>query len=336
MTLLWLDSFDGYSSVGAGQGYDLGATGHATTGRGGGQGIEVSGTGFVKRVPPRTELIVGYASRFGTGGQLMWFGGSQGIWFYFNVDALGNVIGTRGDSFTFFNEAPGMRLFNAWRYYEHKLKIGSGTNGSYELRIDEVPIVTLTGINTQVGGGSTALIQSTSFGGFLGTIVDDLYISDTLGSAPDNTFQGDLAMMNIHPNGPVETMWTPRSLPDNWDEVNDVTTDDLATYVEANAVATKDIYDYEDPNLPPGTVIVAVATMTSAARTSDSGPRELRTYIRGGVGTATATVEVEGAIHQLSNTYYMEQFLRATNPATGARWTAAEVDKIRAGFALTA
>ena len=344
MALLWIDSFDGYANTGAGQGYDLGATGQVGAGgRGGGRAIEVSGTGLTKSIPSLTEIIVGYASYIPGSGALMLLGNAGTRNFLqFNINAVGQLSGVQhpeSGGATLFTVMPGARIFNAWRYFEHKLKIGSGTTGSYELRIDETPVVTLTGIDTQAGL-SPATISYLSFGGALGTLVDDLYISDTTNGPnfptnPDNDFQGDLRMMNIHPNGPVLTAWTPHSLPDNWDEVNDITTDNLATYVQTGTVTTKDIYDYEDPNLPPGTTIVACATMTSAARLGDAGPRQLTAYIRGGVGTATATTEVSGGVHQLSDTYYMEQFLRAQNPATGARWTASEVDKIRAGFALT-
>lgn len=339
MTMLWVDGFEGYAtSGGVQQGYDLGVSGVATAssaGRGGGQCFE----GRVnKRILSRTELIVGYARNGPNGGDFhMQFDNGQVDWLSIKVDSLNNVVGQQAASSggpTLFTQAAPMRLDNVWRYWEHKLKIGGGTTGSYELRIDELPVVTLSGIDTRISGSSPATIERVTLGG--SGVVDDFYIADTLG-ATDNDFQGDLRMFAIHPNGSVATLsnWTPKSLPENWQEVKDIQTDNLATYVTTGVVGTKDIYEYDDPNLPAGTVVVCIATMTSAARLSDAGPRQLTAYVRGGVGSATPTVEVAGGLHQLSDTYYMEQFLNATNPATGARWTPAELNAIRAGFALT-
>lgn len=343
MTLLWIDGFEGYSEFGVDQGYDLGSYGGAeirSGGRGGGRCLAIAGSGVAKRIPSRTELIVGYARKGPNGGNIhISFDNSQPNigWLAIGVDELNNVYGQQSPlsagPYLFRDiEAP-MRLNNVWRYYEHKLKIGGGTTGSYELRIDETPVVTLSGINTRYGGSSPASIERIVTAG-TGALLDDFYIADTLG-ATDNDFLGDLRMIDIHPNGPVLSQWTPAAATANWEQVKDILTDDDATYNQSGNVGDKDIYEYEDPNLPSGTVVIALATMTSARRLGDSGPRELRAYIRGGIGSATPTVEVEGGIHQLSDTYYMEQFLRTTNPATGNRWTAAEVDAIRAGFALT-
>lgn len=349
MAILWIDGFEGYATFDNQQGYDLGSTATVfDNGRGGGR---CSSGALVKRILSKTEIIVGFAYKLSTSGEVFTLAGPpacRGSWLQFLTDNLDNVVAylspeTGGT--LLYSQSPGMRINGVWRYYEHRMKIGSGTTGSYELRIDETPVVTLSGIDTYTaaagGTGASATVEKIRLSGSAGAVFDDFYLADTTNGPnfptnPDNDFLGDLRMFAIHPNGPVLSGWTPKSLPENWQEVKDVTTDNLATYVQTGTVTAKDIYDYEDPNLPPGTDIIAIATMTSAARLGDAGPRQLTAYVRGGVDTATATTEVSGGIHQLSDTYYMEQFLRAQNPATGARWTASEVDKIRAGFALTA
>ncbi len=340
MTLLWIDGFEGYATAGVEQGYDLGVGGGTATqsgGRGGGRCLG----GFVsKRILSKTELIVGYARNGSNGGpgHLQFGNGQTNIgWLQFSVDGLNNVVGQQAPASggpILFSVAAPMRLNDVWRYYEHKLKIGGGTSGSYSLRIDETPVVTLTGINTRIFGSSPATIERVDLGG--SGVVDDFYIADTLGGVDDD-FLGDVREFIIHPNGPVASFsnWTPAHATANWEQVKDIQTDNDATYVQTGVVGTKDIYEYEDPLLPPGTVVIGIATMTSARRLADAGPRQLTAYIRGGVGSAVPTVEVSGGVHQLSDTYYMEQFLRTTNPATGNRWTPAELDVIRAGMALT-
>lgn len=83
----------------------------------------------------------------------------------------------------------------AYQHFEHYLKVGNST-GAYELRVNEVTVLNLTGIDTDNGGGEvsqfTTMRQGAAFAG--GKIVDmaDCYLNDTVadGSACD-TFVGD-------------------------------------------------------------------------------------------------------------------------------------------------
>jgi hypothetical protein len=83
----------------------------------------------------------------------------------------------------------------AYQHFEHYLKVGNG-DGAYELRVDEVTVLNLTGIVTDLGGGE---VSQVTVGRFLNSAfpsghVDmaDCYVNDTVddGSAC-NWFIGD-------------------------------------------------------------------------------------------------------------------------------------------------
>lgn len=81
----------------------------------------------------------------------------------------------------------------AYQHFEHYLKIGN-SDGAYELRVDEVTVLNLTGIDTDYGGGEVSQVTVgrgyTTGCGFVD--MADCYVNDTDadGSACD-TFIGD-------------------------------------------------------------------------------------------------------------------------------------------------
>jgi len=330
---LWVDGFEGYNNSTGGmvQAYPLIAgsgIGVGASGRGGGQSANGTNVGPLN-IPVGTQVIVGAAIQ-ATASAIQSFVSlaNQNV-LYITVTAFNHVVGTwrpETGGVTQFDVVAPMRLLGGiWRYYEHKFTFIDATHISYELRIDELVVVPM----------ATYTIPTTTLGpiaeiGVMGNVIDDLYINDNTGAAPDNDYWGDTRMFNLHPNGDVAVTWTPSpGGGGNFANVDDTPgSDGDTTHNETGTVGNKDEFTYTDTGLPAGTVIRTVAVMTSARRLSDSGPRAIQSYVKHG------GVEVTGGYHQLSDTYYMEQFRVPVCPSTGAAWTPAEVDGATGSYKL--
>ena len=330
MANLWVDGFEGYAEFETGQGYMLeggGPHASATAGRGGGAAI----VGAAARlqlgpleVPAGRTLITGAAKQNGETIGFLNSGFSSLL--FVDTDALGRiVIQTYHDTVRATIDPP-MRLLNAWRYYEHKVKVIDPTHISYELRIDEITVVPMT--TYAMSSISDTTIEVINFDS--GRVGDDWYVNDDTGSAPDNDYWGDTRMIPLFPVSDVSVQWTPSSGVTNFDKVDEPQTNDDTDYVQTGTVGFQDLYEYTNTGLPGGTTIRTVAVMTSARRLADSGPRQLKAVLKSGA------TSVQGPLHQLSDSYYMVQFRNPTDPNTGVAWTPAGVDALQAGQILIA
>lgn len=330
MSLLWIDGFEGYNAS-PDEGY-RGGTNQAIAGAASsrgliGQALVVSAGGTTLILPPRDTIIVGYAIKTAAiGGNAHWFlGNDANAQISWGVNGLNEFyfINHTGAGFHIVTPIFSIpRFANVWRYVEVKIT-PHNSNGAIVLRVDDVEHLNVSGLDTLNGIGTPN--YRTVSPNASGALIDDYYVADTLGPAPWNDFLGDNRMHIIKPNGVHTTNWTPSDgVTPNWDLVNDVTTDH-AGYIKSSVLGTKDLWEYEDPALPPSTIVHAIAVMTSAQRDKDSGPRAIKAHVLSGA------TEVEGAFHQLSDSWYMEQFLLETDPNTGLPWTIAALNAIKAG-----
>ncbi len=327
MANLWVDGFEGYS-VNIAQAYPLSDGSVTAGGRGGGQCVNIAKLGPLT-IAQGTQDTVGVAKiaphdvfTFLTAGDFP---------LLVTVDSLGRVVGTFRPSAggtNLFTVVPPMRLLGVWRYYECKLTIVNATHLTFELLIDGVTIVAST--TYVVPTMSPLTLVSITVGSLSAGLVDDFYVNDDTGGAPDDGYWGDTRMGILHPNGAVTAAWTPSPAVANYLNVDDPTTDDDATFNSSTNVSDKDVFEYEPCGLAVGTIVRTVAIMTSAARASDSGPRTITSHIK------HSASEVSGGTHVLSDTFYMEQQRVPLCPSTSAAWTPAQIDAARGGYTLTA
>lgn len=349
MTNIWVDGFEGYGgSVDLGLTYiNLGGSpASGATGRGGGKGVFLqskaitlaplaalkakSGAGS----SAITTLIVGYAWKGSGTATHVTFSNATRNFLAVGIDNVNRVFGIQvpeaGGTDLFSAVSAPMRLDSVWRYYEHKVTLhdggGSVLTMDYDLHIDEQSVVSVSGVSAVAYSGAKEFVQLT----FTSGTFDDLYINEDSGSSPDNGFWGDTRMYQLRPVSDVSVQWTPSTGVVNYANVDDVTTDDDATYNDSSTVTDRDEFEYQDTSLPSGTVIRTVAVMTAARRLSDSGPRQLQSFI-----THSATTS-QGGTHDLSDTFYIEQYRVPVCPSTSAAWTPAEVDAAKGGYELTA
>lgn len=329
MANLWVDGFEGYDSFGLTQGYMLEGGGEHTEtgGRGGGRLL----SGGASRVflgpldhPAGRTLISGAARQ--NGENIAWLSTANQALCRVSTNGFGQVVVQAWNGAVLQTLTPPMRLLNAWRYWEHKIKIIDATHISYELRVDELTLIPMVTYTTP--SNAATMIELIDFEA--ATVGDDWYVNDDTGSAPDNDYWGDTRMIAIGPISDSSVTWTPDSGATNYNRVNETATDYDTSYVQTSVVNNQDLYNYAPTGLPGGTTIRTVAVMTSAKRLSDAGPRQMKTVLKSGSTT------VQGPLHQLSDTYYMVQFRNPLDPNTGAGWNASAVDALKAGQILIA
>lgn len=212
---------------------------------------------------------------------------------------------------------------DAWSYVEISYT-PHYTTGELIIRVNGAVVFTFNGrtvgTNAVSAVNSAELIPRSSFFYF-----DDFYACDTLGAAPYNTFLGDVRVSTLVPTASGASSGLAGSdgnSVDNWALVDELPPSDV-DYVSSNVSGTKDTYVMSDlPNTAP---VLAVQPVMRAHRT-DAGTLRARAIIRsGGVDGAGVTQAVGTAPATFTDSMVV-------NPATGAAWTAADVNNMEAGM----
>src|SRR5262252_2681430 len=218
----------------------------------------------------------------------------------------------------------GVLTVGAFGYLEFKSLIHPSA-GTVDLRLNGASVLSLTGQNTR----SSAVSQWTSLvfgcidgvpntwgGGAVGNVTwDDLYVLDGSGSAPWNTFLGDVRVDPCYPTGAgATTGWTP-SAGANWAAVDDTAPNGDTDYTSAASVPLTDTYVVQDsPSV--GATIYGLQHCLSMKK-SDAGTCTVAPVIRRG-GT-----DYPGADLSPSTSYGYGLQVAQTDPSTSAQWTEA-------------
>jgi hypothetical protein len=229
---------------------------------------------------------------------------------------------------------------NSWAYLEFKWLIDE-TAGTFEMRVNGIPLLNFTG-NTDTQGEvwtplSTHIWTSIHLLGVPSTIapflicwLDDLYLADLTGSGDDvRDFLGDGTIITIRPNGVgASDDWTPTPAGANWDQTNDLTQDGDATYVETTAPGARDVYHFED--IPVGATVLGAHWNAVLRKTAEGGAIVRPIVHQGGVDYDGPEQGVGAIVY---DKYVTQPY--DINPATGARWTAAEINAGQFGIVKT-
>lgn len=219
----------------------------------------------------------------------------------------------------------------AWAYVECKWLVHD-TAGMFEARVNGIPVLTFTG-NTRISPVSKPNlglwnavhlcgVASSPVAPRLTLRMSDLYLADLTTSDPDDVsdFLGDGTIDTIVPNAPgAAAGWTPNAGA-NWDMVNDrPAPDGEATHVATTTPGTRDVHHFED--IPPGSEVKAVQLVV-LARKETEGSVHLRPIVhQGGTDYPGPTQGVAS----LAYDRYLTQPVDL-NPATGAKFTVAEIN----------
>lgn len=252
------------------------------------------------------------------------------IGIYANADGS---ISVHRNTTTIGTSAPGV-LNTAGEYLQLQIKVViSDTVGSVEIRLNgsETPIIALSNVDTRnAGTGVVNTIRltsySTSSGGDLASLFDDLVVWDTTGSV-NNTWLGDVRVDSYMPSGDGDTTtMAPSTGTAHWQLVDEVPASDT-DYVSSASVGALDLFQMADMAHTPATVhgVVAVAQMLK----SDAGAREVGITLKSG---ATESVGSNIALGTGSTKY---QRVIETDPNGGVAWTKAAIDALQVGVKVT-
>lgn len=214
--------------------------------------------------------------------------------------------------------------YAAWHHFEWKVTVHPST-GAYELRHNEVNVLSATGVNTAAVGSSQADVFAMRFDtSNTNARVDDIVVWDGTGST-NNDFLGDCIVEGIEITGAGNTtQWTP-SAGSNFDNVNDTgntTPDDSGAggFNGSDTVGQKDLYAYGDLANITGNIIMV--QLDSQMAMAASGSRNVKTKYRDDGGT-----EADIATKAVTSTVY-DTFsdVMDVNPTTSAAWDVADIN----------
>lgn len=209
-----------------------------------------------------------------------------------------------------------------WHYLEAMVTLGDAGVGQYQVFLDGVEIIALTTADTKNGGTKT-VFDSHGLRGNNSCYMDDYYVCNAAGSAPNNTYYGDTEVLAIFPTGAGDITQLTPTTPPNWECVNDSGTASLTDNVSGQTDGDRDRYAMAD--IPLAGTVHSVTSHVAAAKVG-TDVKFVRTNMK--VGSTT----VEGASQVLTTTLaYMKPTVREVNPDTSIAWTPAQVNSLLAG-----
>ena len=197
--------------------------------------------------------------------------------------------------------------------------------GHCVVKVNGVTVIDFTG-DTKNGGTNTTIdaIALGDYGAYNQvSYFDDVYICDGTGSAPHDTFLGDVRVYAMSPAGAgASTQFTPSS------GANYTTVDELpysaTDYNSSSTTGNRDTYAMAD--LPAGTANVYGVQTNVIAKKSDAGAMSLKPVVRSGA------TNYYGSATVLTSSDIVITDVRSQDPNTSAAWTPTGVNALEAGM----
>lgn len=332
MALLFMDGFDA-ADTSTKWSVNTNTTSSVTTRFSSGRslGLGSGGTRSVtKYFTASAEMYMGFAA-FG-----MFNGSSNNVTFLnvytdAGITAQINLVANLNGSVAIRRGTTQLAITNAgafssnWNYVELYVKVDPSA-GVATLRIDGVTVATFSG-NTKNGGTSNSIdaIQLTNSGTIGTGLIDDLYILDATGSAPYNTYLGDVRVYTMVPTAAGNSTQFTSSGGANYTTVDELPYS-ATDYVASNTPTHRDTYQMGD--LPSGTSTIFALQNNIIAKKTDAGSIALRPVVRSGstnyYGTTTSLTASDVTLTDI----------RIQDPNTSASWTTGGVNGIEAGMEI--
>lgn len=200
---------------------------------------------------------------------------------------------------------------NAWADIEAKAVIHD-TAGSVEVKLDGTVAVSVSSVDTKNGGTGvidTIGVRKPNTSGAT-WYCDCMYLLDSTGSAPYNTYLGDIAVRLQTPDGNGDSSdWvgSDGNSVNNYQQVDELPSSS-ADYNGTSATAKTDLYTFTD--IPSTDVVLATQIVVYAAKSDAGTPPVMKPVLKGDGGTV-----VEESALALSTTYQQFQgTIRTTDP----------------------
>jgi hypothetical protein len=246
---------------------------------------------------------------------------------FFKLNTDGTIGAYRGT--TLLGTTSGSVSNGVTSYWEFLVTI-SNTVGVVTVKKDGVSVLSLTSQDTNNGSASDAWTEAivgriVSLGTTMTWDYDDLYICDGSGSAPQNTFLGDVRVDVLRPTADGNSqMSTPSTGSDQYAMVDETTPNSDTDYNTLAAAADKDTFT--TGNAPvSGATVFGVQTV-AIARKEDAGTATLNGVVR------HSGTDYDGSASGVSSSYSAVRNIFAVNPGTAAAWSTSEVDAAEFGY----
>lgn len=239
------------------------------------------------------------------------------------INADGTLYVARGSTGISSSTALALSL-GVWYFIELKGTIHDST-GSYELRVNNVTLLSGSGVDTRNGGTGNWTQAILGGGSSSGTdfYVDDFYVND-LGGSFNNDFLGDVRVDTKYVTAEGNSSaWTPSTGTNNAALIDETSPNGDTDYVSASAASTKDTYTHGAAAVAAD--VLAVQLNMYCTKT-DAGGATLRAITRHGTTDYNGTTQAPGVGYS-----YLREVLN-TNPGTGAFFTQSGFDNAEFGF----
>lgn len=229
------------------------------------------------------------------------------------ISRSGTVLGTSTSRF----------LWDRWYYMELRATIGS--QGSFELRVDNVTVLSASSVNTQAQGDDQVdaiRFGATTFNSDGSLYVDDLYIIDQ-NQGGQTGFLGDVKVADLVADSDSAVTWSPNpSGGANYENVDDGAVLDNASYNESSTSGEQDVYGLTNLSSVPRN-IYAVQPVGLFCK-ADAGPRKVK------IGTEDAdgsTQQLSGELNLSTEWVYKDQIFETD--ADSNAWTNQTVNEAK-------
>lgn len=271
----------------------------------------------------RVQLYSGDISTFG-------FQDSVGIVLFFIGITSAGVLTVYAASGAVLGSASTVLSTSSWNYLEIGGVINAST-GSVTVKVNGTTVLTLSSVNTK--GSST--LGSVGIVYFIQTSINHyslawthMYFCDNTGSAPWNTYLGDVRVQALNPTANSSVAFTPNGLANNYQNAAKNPPVPGTDYNSAGTVGNTDLFVYS-------TIAASVATVyginvKSLVAKSDSGARSAANVVKsGGTTSPGSTVTLSTSFMQISTVLQVD-------PNTSAAWTNSAINAMTAGYKVAA
>lgn len=336
MAFIFGDTFDHYATADGLKKWNAFGTGvsiQASSGRRGGGCMQFSGnTRFADKTLPGSysTLIVGFALDAAAGNttDIMRFLDGATVHTGLYLTANNAIAAFRGTNATVLGtSANGVVPASGFCYIEVKTTIHD-TAGTVDVRVNGASVLSLSGQDTRNGGNAS--VTGFSFRGIINTSkIDDLYVCDTSGSAPDNDFLGDVRGDCLFPDGDGNYTQFTCSTGSTHYVLVDESTPNTTDYNEGSTVGDRDSYTFGNLSALASQTVYAVQ-VCMAINKDDAGSKSAASFVRSG-GT-----DGDGASIALGTSQVITTQVFELNPNGSVAWTESTVNSMEAGCKVTA
>jgi len=240
-----------------------------------------------------------------------------------------NVVTGGIDSNTKIAIGTATLLSRTWHYVEMKVWFDTAA-GVVGVWVDDEYVIGATGVTAPTASAEefpTKLIFGCS-NHSIRVLIDDLYICDSLGGY-NNDVLGEMGIRRLSANADGSTSdFTPLGGGANYAEVDEDDPDGDTSYVESSTVGHQDLYGVENLASTPADIRAVQIVVTS--KSDDGGAKSGQNYLR------SDNKEEDGVAYALTDSYVPHQTIVEEDPKTRDPWVEAGVNAVTVGMEVTA